>query len=200
MYWSFCPSWRYIIVVYAKDLEEHGRKTRRLLQNLSEANLTLQPDKCEFLRIEVAYLRHIIYADGVKSDPKKTIAVKKFPKPTTPRQIKSFLGLVGYYRKFIRNFAEKAKPLTELLKKNAKFIWGREQKKSFRYLRKALCKGQILQYPNFDKSFKLTTDASDYAISGILSQEYDGCDLPVCYLSRTLLEAEQNYFTTEKEW
>ncbi|CAK9816540.1 Retrovirus-related Pol polyprotein from transposon 17.6 [Anthophora quadrimaculata] len=187
------------IVVYAKNLDEHKKKIRRLFMRLADAGLSLQPDKCEFLKTEVAYLGHVIGKNGLRPDPKKITAVKNFPRPKNSKNIRQFLGLVGYYRRFIKNFAEKSKPLSDLLKKNAQFVWGKEQKKSFLELRKALCRSPILQYPNFDKPFTLTTDASDYAIGAILSQEVNGFDLPVAYLSRILTKPEQNYFTTEKE-
>ncbi|XP_046145387.1 uncharacterized protein LOC123988679 [Osmia bicornis bicornis] len=187
------------IVVYAKNLEQHGKKVRRLFTRLADAGLTLQPDKCEFVKTEVAYLGHVISKRGVRPDPKKIVAVKNFPRPKNAKNIRQFLGLAGYYRRFIENFAEKSKPLPDLLKKNVHFIWGKEQKKSFAALRKALCRAPILQYPNFDKPFTLTTDASDFAIGAVLSQEKDGHDLPVAYLSRTLTKPERNYFTTEKE-
>ena len=187
------------IVVYAKNLEEHEKKVRRLFTRLNDAKLTLQPDKCEFLRTEVTYLGHIISRSGVRPDSKKLTAVKHFPRPKNQKNVRQFLGLAGYYRRFIKDFAAKAKPLTELLQKNAKFVWGSKHKKSFKILRKSLCRSPILQYPDFNKPFTLTTDASDYAIGAVLSQNVDGHDLPVAYLSRNLTKPEQNYFTTEKE-
>ncbi|XP_043473885.1 uncharacterized protein LOC122506001 [Leptopilina heterotoma] len=187
------------IVVYANDLEEHGKKVRRLLQRLKGANLSLQPEKCEFLFKEVAYLGHIISSEGVKPNPKTVEAVKNFPTPKTPRNIKQFLGLAGYYRRFIKDFSAKAKPLSNLLKKDVKFEWKQEQEASFKELREALCTNPILQYPDYEKPFTLTTDASDFAIGAVLSQEKDGFDLPIAYLSRVLNAPELNYSTTEKE-
>ncbi|XP_051153378.1 uncharacterized protein LOC127287824 [Leptopilina boulardi] len=187
------------IVIHAENLQEHGTKVKRLLQRLKEANLTLQPEKCEFLCREVAYLGHIISSDGVKPNPKKIEAVEHFPTPKTPRNVKQFLGLAGYYRRFIKDFSAKAKPLSNLLKKNVKFEWGPEQDESFKELRSNLCKSPILQYPDYDKIFTITTDASDFAIGAVLSQDKDGIDLPIAYLSRVLNTPEQNYSTTEKE-
>jgi len=109
------------IVIYARSLEEHKIKFNRLMARLKDANLKLQPDKCEFLRKEVAYLGHIIGEKGIKPDPNKIKAVTNFPTPRNPKHIKQFLGLVGYYRRFIPQFSKIAKPLTDLLKKDKPF-------------------------------------------------------------------------------
>ena len=137
------------IVIYAKDLEDHGKKVRCLLKPLKEANLSLQTEKCEFLFKEIAYLGHIITDKGVKPDPKKIEAVQNFPRPKTPRNMKQFLGLAGYYRRFIKDFSARAKPLSNLLKKEVLFKWGPEEEKSLKDLRQALCESPIPQYPNF---------------------------------------------------
>ena len=102
------------IVVYADDLEEYGKEVMRLLKRLKEANLSIQPEKYEFLFKEVAYLGHIISSEGVNPDPKKIEAVQCFPQPKNPKNIKQFLGLAGYYRRFIKDFSAIAKSLTEL--------------------------------------------------------------------------------------
>lgn len=187
------------IVIYARSLQEHEVKFKKLMHRLRNANLKLQPDKCEFLRQEVAYLGHIIGSDGVRPDPGKIKAIKEYPVPKNPKNIKQFLGLVGYYRRFIPNFSKIAKPLTDLLKKNKPFLWEQNQNQAFDELRNILCSEPLLQYPDFSRPFNLTTDASGYAIGGVLSQGPVGRDLPVSYASRILNSAEQNYSTIEKE-
>lgn len=187
------------IVLYSSSLREHETKFERLAARLRAANLKLQPDKCEFLRPEVMYLGHIIGKDGVRPDPKKIEAVRNFPLPKNPKTIKQFLGLAGYYRRFIPGFSKVAKPLTELLKKEATFRWGYEQDQAFRVLRDALCTEPLLQYPDFTEPFVVTTDASQIAIGGILSQGPIGKDQPIAYTSRVLNDAEQNYSTIERE-
>ena len=109
------------IVIYSRSLHEHEIKFNNLMERLKQARLRLQPDKCEFLRHEVSYLEHIISEDGVKPDPKKIEAVSKFPRSKKAKNIKQFLGLAGYYRRFIPNFSKIAKPLTQLLKKDITF-------------------------------------------------------------------------------
>lgn len=187
------------IVIYASSLTEHNKKFSKLAERLRSANLRLQPDKCEFLRKEVAYLGHIISEQGVKPDPQKIEAVKRFPRPKNPKNIKQFLGLAGYYRRFLNNFSKTAKPLTALLKKDQTFEWREPQETAFVTLRDQLCTEPLLQHPDFTRPFILTTDASGYAIGGILSQGEVGKDRPIAYASRLLNKAEQNYSTIEKE-
>lgn len=187
------------IVLYSSSLREHAIKFERLAARLRAANLKLQPDKCEFLRKEVMYLGHIIGEDGVRPDPKKIEAVQEFPQPRNPKAIKQFLGLAGYYRRFIPNFSKIARPLTDLLKKEVAFRWEKAQEEAFCILRNALCSQPLLQYPDFTKPFVVTTDASQTAIGGILSQGTIGKDLPIAYTSRLLNDAEQNYSTIERE-
>ncbi|XP_043496493.1 uncharacterized protein LOC122520501 [Polistes fuscatus] len=128
------------VVLYARSLNEHQAKFNKLAHCLRIANLKLQPDKCEFLRREVAYLGHIIGENGVKPDPKKLKAVKEFPRPNNIKSIRQFLGLAGYYRRFIPAFSKVAKPLTDLLKKEALFRWESTHENAFCSLRDALCK------------------------------------------------------------
>ena len=123
------------IVIYSRSLREHEIKFTRLMKRLREAKLMLQPDKCEFLRHEVIYLGHIIDEHGVKPDPKNIEAVENFPRPKTPKNIKQFLGLIGYYRRFIPEFSRKSKPLTNLLKKTTKFVWDKEEEEAFQILK-----------------------------------------------------------------
>lgn len=125
-------------IIYSHDLESHMSKLTLVFDRLRKFNLKLQPDKCEFLRREVAYLGHIITDKGVSPNPEKVKAVTEFPKPTNVKQIKSFLGLVGYYRRFIENFSKLTKPLTALLKKDVPFEWSSEQDTAFQILKKNL--------------------------------------------------------------
>lgn len=187
------------IVIYARTLEEHRSKFNKLARRLREANLKLQPSKCGFLFKEVAYLGHLISEDGVKPCPKKIVAVQNFPKPKSARNVREFLGLAGYYRRFIGEFAQISKPLTRLLNKDSKFVWGSDQEEAFKTLRSALCDDPVLQYPDFSKPFNVACDASGYALGAVLSQGELGKDRPIAYASRLLHGAETNYSTIEKE-
>lgn len=187
------------LVIHAHSLKNHNEKLEEILERLRKFNMRLHPDKCEFLRKECCYLGHIITENGVKPDPKKIDIVQNFPVPKNQKQIKSFLGLIGYYRKFVENFSKIAKPLTELLKKNKEFIWTSLQQNAFEILKNILTTKPLLAYPDFEKEFILTTDASQNAIGAILSQGEIFSDKPIAYASRTLNKAELNYSVTEKE-
>lgn len=187
------------IVIYSASLQEHNRRLKEVLQRIRFHNLRLQPDKCEFLRKEVTYLGHVITEAGIIPDPEKLKAVESFPSPQRIKDIQSFIGLAGYYRRFIKDFSKIAKPLTKLTKKGTKFEWTTEQQKAFDHLKEKLITAPILKYPNFNETFILTTDASDYALGAVLSQGVIGRDHPIAYASRVLSRAEQNYNTTERE-
>ena len=188
------------IVIFAASIEEYTDRVRRIFTRLSAAGRRLQPEKCAFLSTKVKYLGHIISEDGVRPDPSKIEAVQQFPVPRSPRNIREFLGLVGYYRKFIYEFARQTKPLPDLLKQGREFHWGSEQQRSFDDMKDALTHAPILQFPNFEQPFVLTTNASDYAIGAVLSQGKLGHDLPVTYAYKLLTKAESNYSATEREF
>ena len=187
------------IVRYANTLEEHEIKFNNLEERHRKANLHLQPDKCEFSRLEVGYLGHIIDKNGVRPDPKKIIAVKNFPVPKTQKNVKQFLGYAGYYRRFIDGFSKIPSPLNQLLKKDIPFNWTEKQQAAFDISKAKLCEEPLLQRPDFSQPFILTTDASGFAIGGILSQCKVGKDKPIAYASRSLSETEKKYDTYEKE-
>ncbi|KAL7289062.1 hypothetical protein TKK_0017016 [Trichogramma kaykai] len=187
------------IIVYAKDLREHDSKVRRLFDRLREARLILEPEKVHFLRKEVGFLGHIVSQRGVEMDSKKIEVMTNFPQPKTVRNVRQFLSMAGYYRRFIQGFSKIAKPLHDMTKKGVKFEWTPKQETSFQTLKTCLTTAPILIFLDFSKPFTLTTDSSDLAIGAVLSQERNGFDHPIGYLSRVLKKAEVNYSTTEKE-
>ncbi|GJQ66512.1 hypothetical protein Trydic_g5150 [Trypoxylus dichotomus] len=165
---KFCFVYMDDVVIFSKSLHQHLVHIRQIFQKLKEYNLKVQLAKSEFLRKEVGFLGHVITPDGIKPNPSKIHAIQNYSLPKTIKELRAFLGLVGYYRRFIRNFARVVQPLT-------------------RYLKKA--------YPDFDKTFCLTTDASNVAIGGVLSQN----SKPIAFYSRSLNSAEKNYSTIERE-
>lgn len=187
------------IVVYARNLKDHHLKINLIFDRLRGSNLKLQPDKCNFLRKEIVYLGHVINEKGISPDPSKISAVSTFPVPKTVTQIKSFLGLAGYYRRFIPEFSKIATPMTSLLKKNIKYNWCALCDEGFTHLKTLLTTAPVLIYPDFNEEFFVTTDASDVAIGAVLSQHRNSADLPICYASRTLNATEKRYSTIEKE-
>lgn len=187
------------VIVIGTSIKDHENNLRDVFKRFRKYNLQLQPLKCQFLSKEVSYLGHLITDEGIKPDPKKIACVANYNTPTNAKELKSFLGLIGYYRKFIKDFSKISKPLTSLLKKDQQFIWTDVCEDAFQTFRTILTKEPILQFPDFSRPFNITTDASNCAIGGILSQGNIGSDLPISYASRTLNKAEINYNTTEKE-
>lgn len=189
------------IIVVGESIEQHNANLAKLFKRLREVGLKLQPDKCEMLAPKLAYLGHLITPQGIQPNPIKLEAVRNFPVPKNRKELKQFLGLAGYYRKFVRNFSKIATPLTRLLRKDQDFVFSEDCTSAFNRLRDALCSNDVvLRVPDFSKPFILTTDASGYAIGSVLEQLDDKNQRrPVAYASRTLNDAERNYSTIEKE-
>ena len=143
------------IIIYSPTIHEHVSRPTEVFKRLQKANLKIQPDKCEFLRKEVAYLGHLITKDGVKPNPAKVEAILNFPQPKNQKEIKSFLGLAGYYRRFIPNFSKISKPLTKLLQKDVPFNFTNDCQNSFSDLKQTLTTSPILIYPNFDEPLRI---------------------------------------------
>jgi hypothetical protein len=157
-------------------------------------------EKCHFFLPSVNLLGHVISREGIQPDDEKIIKVKDYPRPTTVRQIRSFLGLASYYRKFIANFSTIAKPLNQLLEKQSIFEWNDEQEKAFKTLKKHLISAPILRYPDFKRPFYLHTDASGTGLGAVLAQrDDDKKEYAVAYASRSLTKPERNYSVTEQE-
>jgi transposase InsO family protein len=188
------------ICVYARSLSEHDSKLREVFGRLRRYNLKLKAEKCQFLRKEVSYLGHVISEKGVFPERAKTKVIEEYPIPQNVKQLRSFLGLMSYYRRFVPKFSHIAAPLHKLLKKEAPYEWTAEQEQAFHALKGKLISPPVLKYPDFHERFILTTDASGEGLGAVLSQGKIGKDLPVAFASRTLHGAEKNYSTTEKEF
>lgn len=195
-----CLVYKDDIIVFSSSLEEHKKDLMKILNRLKESNLKIQLDKCEFFRKEVQYLGHTVSEEGVKPNTDKIEIIKKWPIPKNEKEIRQFLGTLGYYRRFIKDFAKLVKPLTGLLRKEADFNITPEIAECFEKCKTLLTIDPILIVPDFSKEFILTTDASDYAIGAVLSQGPVGKDRPIAYASRTLNSTEENYSTLEKEF
>ena len=162
--------------------------------------MRLKPSKCEFFKERIAYLGHIVSKEGIKTDPKKIIAVKLWPRPETVTQVRKFLGFTNYYQKFLYRYAQIAKPLNQLIsgdnakKKRTKIIWSEECEKSFQNL-KALCSDTpCLAYPDYTAQFKLYTNASEQGLGAVLAQiGKENIEHPIAYSRRTLSKSERNY-------
>ena len=141
--------------------------------------------KCHFFSKEIQYLGHILNTKGICPLPSKTQAIQKMHPPTTPKQVCAFLGLVGYYRKFIKNFMQIAKPLTLLMRQQVKFEWTSEHQEAFMKLKYSIIQAPILCYSNPSRKYIVYTDASDDTCRAQLTQEHDGTEFPIAFLSHT---------------
>lgn len=196
---KYCLVYMDDIIIYSASLQQHIQDLKVVFKKLKMSNLKMQQDKSEFLRKEIDFLGHIVTPEGIKPNPKKIEAIKKFPLPTTRTHIKSFIGLLSYYRKFIKDLAKITKPLTKQLKGKKTVEISEDYKNAFEHAKTLLCNDPILTYPNYEQPFILTTDASNYALGAVLSQGQVGKDRPVAYASRTLNDTETNYSASEKE-
>ena len=188
------------ILVYSKTLEQHLDHLKVVMDRLIQAGLKLKPSKCLFVRKEVNYLGHVITPKGLKVSDQHVTAVKDFPAPSNVKEVRQFLSLSSFYRKFIPSFAKLAQPLHSLTKKNVQFKWTEDCQQAFEVLKRKLTEAPVLAYPNFSTGFTIETDASYSGLGTILSQEQeDGCLHPVSYASRALSPAEQNYGITDLE-
>ena len=197
---KFCFVYLDDIVVFSTTLQDHLAHLRKIFVRIHENNLQIQPDKSEFLQEHILYLGHVISARGIQPNPDKTKVLHSYPAPCNVKEVQRFLGMTGYYRRFIPNYAHLTKSLTQLLRKNEPFIWEKSQQDCFHELIAILTSDPLLHHPNFAETFYLYTDASMYVIGSVLQQkDIQGCLRPIAYASRTLNKAEINYSTIEKE-
>ncbi|MGH0129364.1 UNVERIFIED_CONTAM: hypothetical protein FKN15_043515 [Acipenser sinensis] len=193
-------------LVYLDDLLVHGKtfqaalaSLREVLRRVTEAGLKLHPEKCQFLRKEVTFLGHRVGEDGISTEPCKVTAVRDWPTPINLRQLRGFLGLASYYRRFVQGFATIAAPLHCLLRKGEPFEWTQERREAFDSLKMALCQSPVLAPPDPHSTFLLDTDASDEGIGAVLSQPGSDGEQVVAYYSRSLSKTERRYCVTRRE-
>ncbi|XP_078234983.1 uncharacterized protein LOC144583976 [Pogona vitticeps] len=187
---------------YLIEQEDHLKHLEIVLQRLSAAGLTVKASKCQLGSPEIKYLGHIVGGGVIKPLEAKIEAVRDWPRPNTKKKVKSFLGLVGYYRKFIPRFSEMANPLTDLTRKKTddRIPWTSDCEEAFRRLKEALIHYPVLRAPDFDREFIIYTDASNSGVGAVLCQEDENGDQhPVSYLSRKLQKGERHLATVEKE-
>ncbi|GJT07283.1 putative reverse transcriptase domain-containing protein [Tanacetum coccineum] len=183
------------ILIYSKTKEDHEVHLRLVLELLRKEKLYAKFSKCEFWLQEVHFLGHVVNQSGIHVDPGKIEAVKNWKAPTTSSEIRSFLGLAGYYRRFIANFSKIAKPLTSLTQKNQKYVWGVEQEEAFQTLKNNLCDAPILSLPDGVEDFVVYCDASNQGLGCVLMQR----NKVIAYASRQLKIHEKNYTTHDLE-
>jgi len=187
------------IILFSKSVEDHLIRLKLLFDRLRKANLKLKPSKCHLLQRTVHFLGHVISAGQVATEPEKIEQVVSWPVPKDVTEVRSYLGLVSYYRRFIKSFSEIAAPLHALTGKKVKFQWTEKCQEAFQELKDRLVSSPIVAMPTDDGEFRLDTDASNFAIGAVLSQLQDGQERVIAYASRTLNSAERNYCVTRRE-
>ena len=197
--WQICLIYLDDIIVFSENFEDHLKRLDLVLSRISKAGLKLKPEKCQLLKREVTFLGHLVSEKGIQPNPDNIAKILSWPTPKSVTEIRQFLGMGSYYRRFIKDFSLLVKPLTELTKKNKEFIWTQVCQQSFDKLKLALTGAEVMGFPKDEGTFTLDTDASDMAIGAVLSQEQDGRSRVISYGSRTLNRAEKNYCVTDKE-
>ena len=188
------------IIVFGKTVEEEIQRLRLVFQRLREANLKLKPKKCALFQKSVLYLGHVVSEAGITTDPEKIQVVREWPTPKCLREVRSFIGLTSYYRRYVKGYSDIARPLQALTEKSRIFRWTDECEEAFRRLKRLLSSAPILSYPDpSGGKFYLDTDASGYGIGAVLSQEQGGQERVIAYASRALKKPERNYCVTRRE-
>ncbi|KAF4609745.1 hypothetical protein D9613_011971 [Agrocybe pediades] len=187
------------ILIFTETLEHHREVVKQVLQILEQNQLYLKAEKCEFEKERIEYLGLIISQGRIEMDSVKVEGVSKWPEPENVKDVQSFLGFVNFYRRFIEDFADIAKPLHELTKKGTVWRWGLRQQEAFDQLKKKVTSSPVLIFPDDNKPYKVEADSSDYATGAVLSQEgSDGKWHPVAFMSKSLSEVERNYEIHDK--
>ena len=197
----FCMVYLDDIIVFSKNSEDHQDHLDQVLSKLAEAGLKAQLTKCEFGMAKLEFLGHVVSADGIQMDPSKVQAMTDWPVPKNVTEVKGFLGLLNYYRRFIQNFARLALPLTELTKDEAKlsFAWTPQAHAAFTALKQKMVTGPVLQMPDLQRPFQVHTDACLFAAGAVLAQKHGQDWRPVAYFSKKFTSAQKNYDTRDRQ-
>lgn len=198
---NFAAAYLDDIIIYSRTWQGHLEHLKEVLTRIKNAGLTIRSDKCTIAKTETCYLGHVLGHGIIRPQVGKVEAIKQAERPVTKKQVRSFLGLVGWYRRFIPNFSARAVALTELTKKNKpnKLNWTTDCDRAFMDLKDALCKESVLQSPDFEQPFTVQTDASQFGLGAVLLQGEQGHLRPIAFISRKLLPRETRYSTVEKE-
>ncbi|CAG2221615.1 unnamed protein product [Mytilus edulis] len=197
--WERCMCYLDDVIIFGPTFEKALENLDLVFDRFRKASLKLKPKKCFLFQHQVLYLGHLVSDKGIACDPAKIESVSDWPVPKNVNEVRSFLGLAGYYRRFIPSFSEIASPMTNLTKKGLKFLWDQDCQNAFEVLKEKLISAPILSYPIGDGEFILDTDASGHAIGAVLSQVQDGEEKVIAYASRMLSDTQQKYCTTYRK-
>ena len=186
-------------IILSKTPEAHIKRLQQLFHRFREANLKINPTKCAFFQTKVQILGHVISKNGLEADPEKVKAVQNFPVPQNQTDVKSFLGLCSYYRRYIKNFAIIARPLHKAKETKSSLWWTEETQEAFESLKKHLSSTPILAFPDVNKPFILYTDASLTAMAAVLAQVQDGKERATCYASKAFSKSQTNYSALKRK-
>jgi transposase InsO family protein len=187
------------VIVATPDFHQHLDVLEKVLTRLTNAGLTMNREKCEFLKDELRYLGHIVDSRGVRTDPSKIECMLNYPRPTSVKELRRFVGLISWYRKFVRNFSTIVSPLTRLTRKNQRFCWSPEAEQAFLDIKNCLVTAPILASPDFSLPFVLQCDASQVGLGCVLAQTFPDGEKVIAYASRALSPLECKYSATELE-
>ena len=182
--WETCLIYLDDVIVFGKTELQTLDRLDAILSRIGQAGMKLKPSKCRLFQKRVQYQGHVVTEDGILADTEKIETVREWPVPTTPTEVRSFLGTASYYRRFVQNFGTIARPLHWLKEKNRSFLWTTECQIAFETLLKKLAEAPILAYPSSEADFILDTDASATGIGAVLSQVQDSVERPIAYASR----------------
>ncbi|CAN6476028.1 unnamed protein product [Victoria cruziana] len=185
--------------IYGSSFDDCLWKLERVLIRCEETNVVLSWKKSHFIVRKGIVLGHIISERGIKVDKAKVVTIAKLTPPSSVREVRSFLGHAGFYRRFIQDFSKISRPLCELLAKDSTFVFSEDCQRSFERLKEALISVPILRVPDWSLEFEIMCDASDYAIGVILGQRVEKKPVVIYYVSKSLMDAQLNYTTIEKE-
>ena len=187
------------ILIFSRNAEEHAEHVEWVLSQLRRHRYYANPDKCEFFQSRVHFLGHVISEGGVAVQQHKVDAVAKWPRPQCVSDVRKFLGLTSYYRRFVAGHSSLSAPLSDLTRKDTPFVWGEKEEDSFQQLKAALASAPVLITPDNSKPYVLHTDASGYAVGASLSQMTDRGLQPVAFMSKKMNGAQRNYSVHEWE-
>ena len=192
------------IIIFSNNEIEHLWHIEEIFTRLECFGLKMKREKCDFFKKHIQYLGHLIAEDGFTPLPEKLESIQNMPKPKTPKEVKQFLGLIGYYRKFVPRFSDIVRSLTNLTRHDTEFMWTEKCDKAFKHLKELLMQHLILRYPDPGHGYTLFTDASGFGWAGVLTQEFEDDkgkkkQHPICYMSSQFRGSQQNLAALTKE-